>query len=192
MLLLCCSVVSNSDVCPCMHLSCAFVQAELSPGLQALPKGRKSSWMNGVTSKARNHSPGSETEKETQTEVSELKEVSGSQRNIQTKTPEKNELLPDQWSSRLVDCDWVTETLCRRWRCGHCTTPRQLARWNRICFSDPIGTHWKTHCHPYISTPLRVSSKRELGTGFRFGRLCFCHMSANWISGRVVLRGSSR
>lgn len=124
MLLLCCSVVSNSDVCTCMHLSCAFVQAELSPSLQALPKGRKSSWMNGVTSKARNHSPGSETEKETQTEVSELKEVSGSQRNIQTKTPEKNELLPDQWSSRLVDCDWVADSVPKMaMRSLHHTTP---------------------------------------------------------------------
>lgn len=61
--------------------------------------------MNGVTGQARNHSPGSETEEEAQTEVSELKEVSGSQRNIQTKTPEKNELLPDHWSHRPSDCD---------------------------------------------------------------------------------------
>lgn len=101
----------------CMHLSInvyvcvfdwAFVQAELSPGLQALPWGRRSSWTDGVTGSAQNHSPGSETEKEAQTEVSELKEVSGSQRNIQTKTPEKNELLPDHWSRRPADCDGLT------------------------------------------------------------------------------------
>lgn len=92
------------------------MQAELSPGLQALPRGRRSSWTDSVTGSAQNHSPGSETEKEAQaegfselkeaqTEVSELKEVSGSQRNIQTKTPEKNELLPDHWSRRPADCD---------------------------------------------------------------------------------------
>lgn len=45
--------------------------------------------MDGVTGSAQNHSPGSGTETEAQAEVSELKGVSGSQRNIQTKTPEK-------------------------------------------------------------------------------------------------------
>ena len=36
--------------------------------------------MDGVTGSAQNHSPGSETETEAQTEVSELEEVSGSRR----------------------------------------------------------------------------------------------------------------
>lgn len=70
-------------------LDCPFVQAELSPGLQILPGGRRSSWTDDVTSSAQNHSPGSETEKKEQTEVSEFKEVSGSQRNTTDKDTKK-------------------------------------------------------------------------------------------------------
>lgn len=59
MLLLCCQVALNSDMCVRVRVCAwmcvfhlAFAQAELSPGLQALPRGRKSSWANDVTSSA--------------------------------------------------------------------------------------------------------------------------------------------
>lgn len=152
-------------VCSCMSacasvFDCAFVQAALSLGLQILPGGRMSSWTDGVTSSEQNHSPGSETEKEAQTEVSELNEVSGSQRNTQTKTRERmNSCLTTGATDQQTVTDW--QTLSWGWRCGHCATPSQLAHWNRICFSDPMGTHWKTHCHLYIWTSLRASAKRN-------------------------------
>lgn len=173
MLLLCSQVVWQSVfkicvyrcICSCMSayalvFYCAFVQAALSPDLQTLAEGRKSSWTDGVTSSKQNHRPGSETEKQKHTKVSELKEVSGSQTNIQTKTQERmNSCLTIGAADQQTVTDW--QTLSWRWRCGHCATPSQLAHWNRICFSDPMGTHWKTLRHPYIWTSLRASAKRN-------------------------------
>lgn len=42
--------------------------------------------------------------------VSELKELFGRQKNIQRKSPEKDELLPEHWSCRAPDCDWLTDS----------------------------------------------------------------------------------
>lgn len=111
---LCCQADSDSDVCNCMHLSiwaACLCASRTITGLAGLYlEGRRSSWTDGVTSSAQNHSPGSATEGETQTEVSELKGVSGSRRNIQTKTPEK-EWTPawplELQTSRL----WLTDRL---------------------------------------------------------------------------------
>ena len=82
--------------------------------------------------------------------------------------------------------DW--QTLSWRWRCGHCATPSQLALSNRICFSDPMGTQWRTRCHPCIWTLLRASAKRELGTGFSFGGL---RVSQRWFQIASSLTPSS-
>ncbi|KAI4821767.1 hypothetical protein KUCAC02_007350, partial [Chaenocephalus aceratus] len=89
----------------CKMAPAAFTlkEHELSRGLQASPRGSRRSWTEGVTSSAQNHSPGSETEEEAQTEVSESEEVFGRQGIIQTKTPEENELLPAHWSRGPAD-----------------------------------------------------------------------------------------
>lgn len=113
MLLLLHQEVSNFSGCMCasvcVHGLCVqrwlCASRTIAGPTDLLPGGRRSSWTDGVTGSAQNHSPGSGTETEAQAEVSELKGASGSQRNIQTKTPEKNELLPDHWSCRAADCD---------------------------------------------------------------------------------------
>lgn len=144
MLLLSCQVVSNPDVC--MHLSinvfhCAFVQAELSPGLQALPRGRRSSWTDGWCDRFSAESQPwiGNRERGTDWGFRVGGSVWQSEKTFRQRHQKRmNSCLTTGAADQQTVTDW--QTLSRRWRCGHCATPSQLARWNRICFSDPVGT----------------------------------------------------
>ncbi|CAJ1076161.1 hypothetical protein KUCAC02_007350%2C partial, partial [Xyrichtys novacula] len=72
-----CSLLS-SDLNISLSCTGEIQTKELSVGSQAVPRGRRSSWTDGVTSSAQNHRPGSNTETEAQTEVSDFKDMSGS------------------------------------------------------------------------------------------------------------------
>lgn len=83
-----------------------------------------------------------------------------------------NSCLTTGAAAQQTVTDW--QTLRRGWRCGHCATPSQLARSDKFCFSQPVGTKWRVLCHSHFWTPLRAHGKRKQEKGVLvFGELYF-------------------
>lgn len=84
----------------CMHWGRAFIEVELSVSFQALPRGKRTSWMR------QNHDL---DQKQRKGSGSGWKTYLAAKEAFQTQKPEKNELPPDHWRSWPADCDWVTD-----------------------------------------------------------------------------------
>lgn len=114
MLCLCCrDIVSDFKnlLCVCVYTcNYAFVQAELSLGLQALPVGRRSRLNDGVTSSAQNHSPGSETETRQRLRFQSWKDCLAIRKTFRQRHQKRmNSCLTTGAADQQTVTDWQTE-----------------------------------------------------------------------------------
>lgn len=130
---------------------------------------------DGVTSSAQNHSPGSETETEAETEVSELKGLSARQRNTQTKTPERmNSCLTTGAADQQTVTDWQTELKMAMRSLRHTKPTGSL---KQDLFFRPHGETVKNSLPSLYVKPSQAQRKEELEPEFSFGGLfCFFYL----------------
>jgi len=161
-----CFVCKCVSVCVSVYVNdYPSVQAELSLGLQALPEGR---WAAGTMAwqvKHRITVLDRKQNKKQRLSFQSWKNCLTIRETFRWRHQNRmNSCLTTGAANQQTVTDW--RALSRRWRRGHCAKPSQLARWNRICFSDPHGDPMKYSLPSlYIWTPPRCWFEKEFENG---------------------------